>query len=340
MGTPKLFDDQQEKREVAEIPLSQRYQFADKPTDSGFRAIYFNLKTGKVGCSEVINEINVHLGNKKQYLNHGRLGFCGIPERELGACFYGYLDFDKEQEKVLGAHYTHWAKVQIDINEQPVIAKGLKTAVYNFSAGRHKIEALYQPYLNGLHWAQFSVNLIEKQQNYSINELKQALPDIENHKLWYAGVYKSQGDTDEVVHLNLASSFTPVILLLSSIDARRFIINNADKAKLKAVIFNGDNMAQINIPDKAETPIYRLFGAHAIAYTETLETTEENTEEDIKKDTERLINSIDRLVPHLPLSGFSGVHKANNIEVPKIHLSSNDYRNLKKRYCTAPVALP
>lgn len=334
LGLLKPFNDPKEKRKVKGIPLSQRYQFTNEAVESGFRAVYFNLKTGKVGCSEIVNEINVHLGNKKQFVNNGE--FCGIPKRELGAYFYGYLDFDKKQEKVLGVHYTHGAKVQVDIDEQPVIKTGFRTATYDFSADRHKIEVLYQPHLHGLHSAQFSLNLTEKQQKYSINELKQALPNIENNKLWYVSVYRSQGGTDEVVQIDLAPSSTPVILLLSSVDARKFVINNASKAKVKAVIFSGDDMATLNIPDKAETPIYRLLGAHAIAYTETLEITEEDSE----KYKVRLINSIDRLFPHLSLLGFSGDHQTNTIEVPKIELSSSDYRNLKKRYCVAPISLP
>lgn len=314
------------------LALGERYSFSRDIPKAGYKAVYFNIKTGQTGCSEDVDEINVDLGDirHKQFVQHGL--YCGIPVKQLGAYFVGYVQFNKDSKKILRPYYTHWAKVQIDIDGKPVIAQGAGDTEYNFTNGRHKIEALYQPNLNPLTWAAFAFWMADPSASYSRNEVKFALPDLQNNEtqLWYAAIYKNKDSIFKPVRIELRSSAKPVVLLLKSNKLHQFIIDNAEGAKLKAIIFSGDFACDFTVTGTNTVPVYHIIGSHSFPLVLSLNIHNDQIYE-TKSNLENFFNSIELLSHGGYISGFSSRYNADSLDVPEKYLSRDEYQLLQKQ---------
>ncbi len=267
--------------------------------------------------------------------------FCGLKSRDLGVYFVGNINFTDDKEQLIAINLMHSAKGQLDIDGQPVLSRGRHSKKYRFTSGKHKIEAFYQPYLASLNQANFSLNMTTPRQIYSRKELQQELSQLnaEKSQLWYVGVYKNEANTDEVISLELQPSSTPIILMISTIEGRRFVVKNAQQANLQAIFFNGEEIANIEIEASPNIPIYQLFGIHSVAYIDAMSIgagADDREKKDHTREQQAFINSIDRLFPNKTLSGISVAQNADTLIVPEILLSPHEYKSLKKQYCVAP----
>ncbi len=336
LGKLRLYELKNKKLSDVE-PLHKQYDFGQAP-DTGFSVTYFDLKTGKPACKENIDEINVYLYDKKKFTSGGT--FCGVSVRNLGAYFIGNLDFSDEQEKLIAINVTHWAKAQLDIDGQPVLSNKNSSIKYKFTAGRHKVEALYQPHLNDIIWSEFSLNMTTPRTLYSRKELQQKLHqlDTKNSLLWYASVHESKKSNDGTISLELQPSSKPVILIISTINGRKFAVKNIQQANLQAIIFTGEAVADIKTDGATNVPVYHLLWAHGIAYMSEFTTSADDYDkEENERYKQALINSIDRLFPNKALSGIATAYSADTLTVPQILLSPREYRSLKKQYCIIPI---
>lgn len=327
----KRHNDFVKKPKLKVTALSKRYSFSKDVPEQGYKAVYFDLNTGEPGCSEHLDEINVNLGDvsHKQFVEKGSL-FCGIPIKDLGAYFVGNIHIDKATEKALSPQYSHWAKVQVDIDDMPIFTKWAGDRSYNFTQGIHKIEALYQPHLNPLMWTEFSFWVVDQLPVYSRNELKAALPALgdRNTSLWYAAVYENKASTLKPVWVELQTSTRPVILLLNSVRARQFVIANAEKAKLRAIVYSGASTSEFTIQGTDDVPIYNLMSAHSLPWISTLEGFDSET----GTSPSRLLQSINWLSPDNFLSGFSSKYDTDILYVPERHLSRDEYQALHEKF--------
>ena len=223
-----------------------------------FKAFYINTKKpDEVIASEVVEKVSVNYPYDK---------FHGIKSEDFGGYWVGDFTFEKETKRVITISQS-WSKARIIIDGTVIFEDGKDDEVsFTFSKGKHRIEI---EYINNWHTTDFKVSIQPKAKIYTVKELKKELSEktSKKSKVLYAGVYESKRK-DQSITLNLAKQSHPVILFLYSANPVEWVIDNANKVKIEAIVYSASKPgAEIkgDIPSSIHIlPIKERFGSYSM----------------------------------------------------------------------------
>lgn len=312
-------------------PLRGQYSFmnGDMPS-TGVKAVYFNYKTGEILHEEVL--VDFHFNFAKQYfpdgaIYHNSRVFRQVDKKDLAVYLAGNYSIPINGEYYLGVNITHWARYQLDIDAKNSAAYGgVGQTTMQLSKGSHQIEVLYQPNLNGKHWTEFSLVIKPEDYLFSRAELQKELKPLvaSDTRLFYAAAYEPEGLGP--VRIELSHSESPMMLLLSTIDAPRLIVQGPGGTSLKAVVFTGPQRSDVRIAGDSTVPIYRLIGFHGIDWIKSIKPKDYAKKFMLKM----ALESADKLFPGKKIEAFSCAYSADLLTVPGLPLSKENYETFMR----------
>lgn len=198
------------------------------PTNK-FKAFYIDTNhPKKLIASEIVDRVSV---------NYPWKDFHNIDAKNFGGYWVGNFVFKQTKEQQLTISQS-WARTRIIIDGMVVYEGGSnKEFTYTFKKGKHKIEV---EYVNNWHTVGFVFTMKDKEKIYSIDEIQKELRQktSKNSVVVFAGAYESKRK-DQSITLELAKSKNPVVLVLNSYEAVKWIIKNPYKVKVEAIVYSG-----------------------------------------------------------------------------------------------------
>ncbi|MFT7859672.1 MAG: hypothetical protein ABXS93_01920 [Sulfurimonas sp.] len=221
-----------------------------------FKAFYIDTNhPKKLIASEIVNKVAV---------NYPWKDFHNIDAKNFGGYWVGNFIFKETKEQELSVSQS-WARTRVIIDGMVVYEGGSnKKFKHKFTKGKHKIEV---EYVNNWHTVGFMFTMKDKEKLYSIGEIQKELQQktSKNSVVVFAGAYESKRK-DQSITLKLARSKKPVVLVLNSYDAVRWIIKNPYKVKLQAIVYAAHKPGvEISGKNIKSIPLYhskRAIGAY------------------------------------------------------------------------------
>lgn len=196
------------------------------PTNK-FKAFYIDTNhPKKLIASEIVDKVAV---------NYPWKDFHNIDAKNFGGYWVGNFVFSKTKEQELSISQS-WARTRIIIDGMVVYEGGSnKEFKHTFTKGKHKIEV---EYVNNWHTVGFMFTMKDKEKLYSISEIQKELQNktSKSSVVVFAGAYESKRK-DQSITLKIAKNKKPIILVLNSYDAVRWIIKNPYKVKIEAIVY-------------------------------------------------------------------------------------------------------
>ncbi len=274
-----------------------------------FAAYYLRSGTpAALVATEVVDEVS---------LSYPWSDFHGIKSEDFEGYWVGQFRYAKRTPVYISVDQS-WSRTRVIIDRKLIYEGGSDARVpYVFPPGTHTVEV---EYVNNWHTTGISVTVAEATEAVSRSELRGRLKTLAppNTVVQYAAVYES-GARDNTVVLTLAPSRTPVILVLSSYSAVRWIVDNPDKVDVRAIIHgsrSSGSRVQANFRDKGTpqllvaqalgsydvAPQCRCVGGHFSCTGGNLGAT---------------VESLSELLG-FPVAGFSGTYSPKALAVPAI----------------------
>lgn len=196
------------------------------PTNK-FKAFYIDTNhPKKLIASEIVDKVAV---------NYPWKDFHNIDAKNFGGYWVGNFVFKETKEQELSVSQS-WARTRIIIDGMVVYEGGSnKVFKHTFTKGQHKIEV---EYVNNWHTVGFMFTMKKKEKLYSASEIQKELRQktSKNSVVVFAGAYESKRK-DQSITLKLAKNTKPIVLVLNSYDAVRWIIKNPYKVKIEAIVY-------------------------------------------------------------------------------------------------------
>ena len=190
----------------------------------------FYLRSGKPAPTLVATDTVAEVA-----INYPWAEFHDIKSEDFEGYWVGQFRYDKPTRVDVTVDQS-WSQTRIVIDRKLVYEGGSNARVpFLFSPGLHTVEV---EYINNWHTTRLSVAFAEATEPVAPGELRARLAELApaNAVVQFAAVYES-GARDNVVTLNLAPSRVPVVLVLSSYSAVRWVINNPDQVDLRAIVY-------------------------------------------------------------------------------------------------------
>ena len=193
-----------------------------------FNAYY--MRSGKPAtlvATDTVGEVSI---------NYPWADFHGIRSEDFEGYWVGQFRYEKQTPVYIGIDQS-WSRTRVIIDRKLVYEGGNKTRLpFLFSPGLHTIEV---EFINNWHTTGLSVTFVQAIEPIGRPELRAQLRALapDNTVAHFAAVYES-GSRDNSVVLKLAPSRAPIILVLNSYHAVRWVIDNRTRADLRAIVYS------------------------------------------------------------------------------------------------------
>lgn len=200
---------------------------------NAFQAFYINTENPReVVATEVVPRISISYPYDK---------FHGINSQDFGAYWVGRLRFDKDETRNIEWSLS-WSKARLVIDGQ-LVYEGSDSNLrkpFLFTRGEHRVEV---EYINNWHTTSFRVTFGDQVAPLSRAQVQERLSSLglKNPEVHYVGVYESSAQ-DLTLHLQVARSREPVILVLSTYDPVNWVVHEEKPGTVRAVIYGGSNL--------------------------------------------------------------------------------------------------
>lgn len=201
----------------------------DKKAPMGRFSAYY-LRSGNPAeliSTDTVDEVSI---------NYAWSDLHGIKSEDFEGYWVGQFRYKKETPVYIAVDQS-WSRTRV-IVDRKLIYEGSSNArvPFVFSPGTHMVEV---EYVNNWHTTGMSVAFLEAAEPVARSELRGRLRAIapENSVVQYVGVYES-GSQDNAISLDLSPSSVPVILVLNSYSAVRWVVNNPDRVDVRAVVYS------------------------------------------------------------------------------------------------------
>lgn len=161
--------------------------------------------------------------------------FHGIKAEDFEGYWVGKFHYEKETPVQLMVDQS-WSRTRVIVDRKLIYEGGNNASVpFVFSPGTHKVEV---EYINNWHTTRLSVMFAEAMVPVGRSELRERLRSVvpENAVVQHVAVYES-GSLDNTILVTLEPASVPVVLVLSSYSAVRWVVNNPEKANLRAIVY-------------------------------------------------------------------------------------------------------
>lgn len=217
------------------------------PTNK-FKAFYIDTNhPKKLIASEIVDKVAV---------NYPWKDFHNIDAKDFGGYWVGNFVFKEAKDQELSISQS-WARTRIIIDGMVVYEGGSnKQFTHKFTKGIHKIEV---EYVNNWHTVGFMLTIKDKEKLFSIGEIQKELlkKSSKNSVIVFAGAYESKRK-DQSITVKVAKNKNPIVMVLNSYDAVRWIIQNPYKVKIEAIVFSGHKPGIEVVGDIASIPVYQV----------------------------------------------------------------------------------
>lgn len=196
-----------------------------------FKAFYFNTNDPRqVVASENVADVAI---------NYSWDAFHSIKSEDFGAYWVGWLNFHKDEARVIEVSQS-WSKTRIIIDGKVVYEGGSNARQpFTFTRGQHLVEV---EYINNWHTTSVRVNFGSASAPRSQAQVLEQLqgPEFRGAEVHFIGLYESSAK-DMSVRVQVAPSTKPLILVFSSYDAIKWVINESKPGTVRAAIFGSFN---------------------------------------------------------------------------------------------------
>lgn len=274
-----------------------------------FAAYY--LRSGKPAtlvATDTVGEISI---------NYPWNEFHGIKSEEFEGYWVGRFRYEAETPVRIEIDQS-WSRTRVIIDRKLVYEGGSNARVpFVFSPGTHTIEVEYK---NNWHTTGLSVAFLDAMAPVPRGELRSRLQALAppNAVVQLAAVYES-GARDNTVALKLAPSADPVILVLSSYHAVRWVIDNSAKVDVRAIVHGSHAPGSRIQTDERDKSVPRLrveqaLGAYDVAPRCTCTAGIFHCEGGSLGATAQSV----ALLTGFELKGFAGEYSPHRLAVPEI----------------------
>jgi hypothetical protein len=321
------------EHEISKVSLAEEIGIKTSVPQSGFKAIFYDVTTKEIKFEQLIDDINVDLGNEdfRGYEEYSS-DFHGIKPKNLGVYVVGYLSFSQNTTKDINIDWTHWSKIKVRVDNK--ILKGRLNKGFKFNKGKHLIEVKYENDLNPIIWARFFVKITAPViVDYSMGELIEELNRIlrNNTKIWYAGFYDSSNKVQKT-SINLNYSLDPVILFISTHETLHIDINNIHAGNIAAIILSSTQPTTISFDDTREIiPVFNMIELQMFPLVTKMSPKIVKFGDNIFDENKvtMLLRSINNVTKGGKLNAYSVVHSTSELTVPDNFLTEESYINLE-----------
>lgn len=294
------------REKVATKTMGNLFNPNKNAPESGFMAYYFNTENPeKIIFKEAVSDVAI---------NYILDEFHDMHSENFGAYWAGEITVEQPTFKQLNVADGHLqARVLIDgkiVYDSKTHQN--KPTIITFDAGKHFVEIELE---NHYHTTDFFVNFTDiitpmsaEQIRYYFYENQQDLGEFD---VFYAGAYESDAQ-DLTVSLNILKNGRPMVLVLSSYRAIRWVINNPHKEDIKAIIYAGYEKGSTILdasPNTKLLPAEKRIGDYKLkAYC--------RCQEDGKLSCQSAISDEIKALTGRKLLGFAGDYNPLSLNIP------------------------
>lgn len=218
---------------------------------AGFKAIYISTQNPRqIVASEIVPEVAI---------NYAYADFHGIKSEDFGAYWVGRMTFAEAQSRIIEVAQG-WSKARVIVDGRVVYEGGENARTpFTFTEGEHLVEV---EYVNNWHTTSFRVAFSDTTEPMGADRIRAELErrKLKDAEVHYVGLYDTNSK-DLSVRVNIASSPRPIVLVLSSYEAVKWVLEEANPGTVRAIVHGSFTPgSQVTGVDTRRVPILRYQG--------------------------------------------------------------------------------